>query len=293
MDINQLKYFKTVADSGKITTAAQNLFVTPPAISSSIAALEQELGVKLFERSGNRLVLNRQGKIFLQYANHILESVADARGDLMESLGEGARSVVVGATSSCIFADLFSDFMKDHPQIPLTSSTIPLRHINSAGLNLRFSFLFAAETEPPAEYAARCQNLFLFEDAPALMLNPEHPLAKKEFVTVEELSGKELIWPRTNYGMKNLFLKEFDSRRLPPPRFTYHHYHTVHTAVQKNVGMALMTLRCQSSMNQNFVFLPVKTELCRWKHHLFWRSDHALTPEDNAFLDFVKKYYSI
>lgn len=292
MDINQLKYFKTVAEAGKISVAAKLLFVTPSAISASILALEKELGVKLFDHWQNRLRLNRQGRIFLQYADHILESVADARGDLMESLGEEEKTVVVGATSIGVFPDLFAGFVKAHPEIKLTSSTVPLRHINSAGLNLRFSFLFAAETEPPAEYTSRCQSLALFEDGPCLMVHPEHPWAKRDCLELRELSGKALIWPRTNWGLKTVLLKEFSSLRLPPPVFGYHHYETAKALVQNNSGAVLTTLHNQNSLNRPFVFVPIRSS-CRWKQLILWRGDQKLTEEDTVFLDFVKKEYNL
>ena len=62
----QLHYFKAVATICKIADAAESLFVSAPALSTSIARLEKELGVKLFDRAGNRITLNAQGKIFLR-----------------------------------------------------------------------------------------------------------------------------------------------------------------------------------------------------------------------------------
>lgn len=64
MELMQLKYFKTVAEAGKISDAAQALFISAPALSTSIARLEKELGVALFDRTNNRIILNRQGQIF-------------------------------------------------------------------------------------------------------------------------------------------------------------------------------------------------------------------------------------
>lgn len=69
MELLQLKYFKTVAEIGKISDAAQALFISAPALSTSVSRLEKELGVKLFDRTNNRVILNRQGEIFLRYVN--------------------------------------------------------------------------------------------------------------------------------------------------------------------------------------------------------------------------------
>jgi DNA-binding transcriptional LysR family regulator len=67
MELQQLKYFKAVAHFGMIADAAQSLFISAPALSTSISRLEKELGVKLFDRTGNRITLNPQGQIFLKH----------------------------------------------------------------------------------------------------------------------------------------------------------------------------------------------------------------------------------
>lgn len=61
MELLQLKYFKTVAETGTISEAAKALFISAPALSTSISGLETEMGMDLFERTNNRIILNRQG----------------------------------------------------------------------------------------------------------------------------------------------------------------------------------------------------------------------------------------
>lgn len=293
MDINQLKYFKAVADSGKITSAARELFISPAAISASIVALEQELNVELFHRTGNRLSLNRQGKIFLDYVNYILESVADAKTDLKESLNDRKKSIIVGTTSPGIFADVFCSFTEKHPEIPLVTASIPLRYINSAGLNSRFSFLFSTESETPQAYADACERLKLFEDRPALMVHPDHPFAKKEAIAAEDLSEQTLIWPRTNHGMKEIFLREFSSRFLAPPVFASQDIQTAHALVKSNLGVALMTCRSKNILTGDLLFLPIDLPSCTWNQMLYWKKDHVFSEEDTIFLNFIKKRYSL
>ena len=74
MELLQLKYFKTVAEIGKISAAAESLYISAPALSTSIARLEKELGVQLFDRSNNRIELNRQGHILLRYAKQVFST---------------------------------------------------------------------------------------------------------------------------------------------------------------------------------------------------------------------------
>lgn len=293
MELNQLKYFKAVADSGKITSAAKELYLSPAAISSSIAALEQELDVELFHRTGNRLTLNRQGTIFLDYANHILESVSDAKSDLLESLNDRKKNIVIGATSTGIFSDFFCDFARRHPDIPLTISQIPLRYINSAGLNSRFSFLFSTETETPKAYANACNCIQLFTDSPSLLVHPDHPLAKKDRILPEDLLGRTLIWPRVNHGLKDLFLRAFAAQYLPQPVLSIQHLEPTYAMVKNNLGIALLSVHSKNIITNDLVHIPVELANCSWKQNLYWKKDMVLSAEDKIFIDFVKVYYSV
>ncbi len=293
MEINQLKYFKAVADLGKITAAAAELYVTPPTISTSISTLEQELDMQLFHRTGNRLILNRQGEIFLEYVNYILDSVADAQNDLRESLNDRKNSVIVASSSANLFADLFCDFTVTHPDIPLTTSNIHPRDITSAGINSRFSFLLASEQEAPRAYTDHCESLCLFEDAPALLMHPEHPLAHKEKISPQELCGKKVVWPRINHGLRDQVLAEFESLHLPPPELVLHSHQTALTMVKKNVAPALYTTHGSATLTAGLRLIPLDMPSCHWQVMLYRRKNHNLTEEDLLFLDYIKKYYSV
>lgn len=82
MKLTQLQYFKTVAEMGKISLAAKKLYVSAPALSIAIANLEKELGVKLFDRGNNRIVLNEQGKAYLRHVNQILGDLSQAKEEI-------------------------------------------------------------------------------------------------------------------------------------------------------------------------------------------------------------------
>ena len=78
MKMTQLLYFKTVAEDGRISVAAKKLFVTAPAVSIAITNLEKELGVQLFDRIKNRLILNEYGVAYLQYVNRVFDDLSQA-----------------------------------------------------------------------------------------------------------------------------------------------------------------------------------------------------------------------
>ena len=88
MKLTQLQYFKAVAETGKISLAAKKLYVSPPALSIAIGNLKSELGVKLFDRSNNRIVLNEQGKVYLGYVNQILSDLSVANQKMQDTKQE-------------------------------------------------------------------------------------------------------------------------------------------------------------------------------------------------------------
>lgn len=88
MKLTQLQYFQAVAETGKISLAAKKLYVSAPALSIAIANLEKELGVKLFDRTNNRIELNELGRVYLGYVNQILSDLTEANQIMQEAKRE-------------------------------------------------------------------------------------------------------------------------------------------------------------------------------------------------------------
>jgi DNA-binding transcriptional LysR family regulator len=82
MELTQLAQFKAIAESKTMTEAAESIHISQPALSASLRNLENELGVRLFERSRNRIVLNEAGKLALLHAARIVEQAEDMKTEL-------------------------------------------------------------------------------------------------------------------------------------------------------------------------------------------------------------------
>src|SRR5947209_13349606 len=97
MDFDQLNSFLEVAKYNSFSRAAEKCFRTQPAISSQIRALEEELGAKLFDRSGGRVSLTAPGKAFQRYAEKMMESKRQIIASLAEMERVPRGEIVVGA----------------------------------------------------------------------------------------------------------------------------------------------------------------------------------------------------
>lgn len=98
MDITALEYFKIIAESGSLTKAAQQLHITQPAMSAMLKKLEEELGVELFDRSPNRIHLNKAGEVALVHVHAILRNVEQLKADVLSAAGRSRLSPSPSAT---------------------------------------------------------------------------------------------------------------------------------------------------------------------------------------------------
>lgn len=105
MDLNQLHYFTVVAETENITKAAQKLYITQPALSRAIARLEAELGIKLFDRKTNALILNDNGQLFLKHVTMGLDAINSGVYAIRQK--NTNRQILV---SNYVFLDSFAAF---------------------------------------------------------------------------------------------------------------------------------------------------------------------------------------
>ena len=125
MNVNQIEQFLDIAATGNMSRSAERLHLAQPALSRSLGRLEQELGVRLFDRMGKRVILTAQGQCFLEYANSILDTIHNARRALSED-AELEGCLHIGTLESlCFFRlpGLMHQFRLEHPKVSLRVTT--------------------------------------------------------------------------------------------------------------------------------------------------------------------------
>ena len=122
MDIRQLRYYIAVVEEGNISSAARSLHVSQPPLSSSMQSLEEELGVRLFDRGPRKIVLTDAGKALYGRAQ-VLVNMFDSVREEISSLGEGSRGTLRIGMVSSLSRDMVSGwlraFSKRFPQIAI------------------------------------------------------------------------------------------------------------------------------------------------------------------------------
>src|SRR5260370_10435280 len=123
MENFRLKVFRTVDDNLNFRQAAEALYLTQPAVTLQIKALEEELGVPLFDRTENRVALTEAGRILLKHAKKVETLTAVARQELARLVGEEEGDLSAGASTTIaqyLLPKLIGEFRSLNPKIRLS-----------------------------------------------------------------------------------------------------------------------------------------------------------------------------
>lgn len=123
MDLRRIRTFVTVAELGTVSKAAEQLHVAQPALSRHIASLEDEFGVKLFDRVGRRIVLTSEGEQLLSDCHGLLNS-ARALGERAQMLRRGDVGVLRVSTTPHLIEGIFPDFLRHFAKPTRTSRSV-------------------------------------------------------------------------------------------------------------------------------------------------------------------------
>ena len=291
MELQQLKYFKMVAEVGKISDAAEMLFISSPALSTSISRLEKELGVALFDRTNNRIALNQQGQIFLRYVKQIFSDLDSAKSELRQSVMLQGKHASVACVSSTQWVDMITNFSQEYPGFSLLCTSVNRSELVRNGLSAQHSFLLAAEDDIPPAYEDKLDSVPLFADHPMVMVHPEHPIAKKDAVDLNDLLNETIFLPLQDYPLYEHLVRVFEDSGVPfPAGNAYSHLATQQMAA-KGLGVAFATLHTAKTPALPLRYVPISNPYQPWVSRLYWRKGHMFTSDELIFKSFVEDYY--
>lgn len=291
MELQQLKYFKTVAAIGKISDAAEALFISAPALSTSISRLEKELGMKLFDRSSNRITLNAQGQIFLKHVNQIFANLESAKQELNQSLLHQGPHISLVSINTLMWVNLIASFTAEFSQYTLSCSSISVSQFAENGFSAQHNFLLAYDCEIPPTYAEKLDSVFLFRAAPTVMVHKDHPLAQKEVLDIRELMNERLFLSMPSSSMYERLQQLFALHDLPFPADNFYSYMVRQKMVAENKGVSFFSQHPGYNAHPNIRYIPLIDPFTPWNARLYWRKERPLTQEEIAFRDFTREFY--
>jgi len=191
MHTGQLTGFVEIARRRRLGRAANELFITQPALTARIQRLEAELGVPLFLRTPAGMRLTDPGRAFLPYARRALDAIDEGRRVVAELAAGTAGHLAIGAAPAVgtyVLPALLKRFADEHPRVRLTVRTGHSEEI--------LGMVLADDVEIGLVRALRHPAIAstpLYEDALVLVANPGHRFARRRAIRAEELADVELI----------------------------------------------------------------------------------------------------
>ncbi|BAY43379.1 transcriptional regulatory protein LysR family [Scytonema sp. HK-05] len=286
MNLNQLKYFLVVAETGSFTKAAERLFITQPSLSVGIQKLEENLGVKLFERGKKYVLLTSAGKYFMEKAQDILNQFEAVKTELRytHDTDNTLKLGILHTLPIVPLAKLISSFSKVYPDIiieQLSGDMVELQNwLEIGAIDLAISVIKDKEDRKTAQ--------ILFQENYVVAIAKEHPLAKKKSLFFSELHGLPYI-DQTRCEVRGDLQRLFVERFIYP-KITYQVVDDEIANALVALGIGLAVVPTHSSM-PGIVHLPFSDLNLIRQVVLACRSEQNLKTV-NLFQEFSTLYFT-
>lgn len=238
MELNQLKYFKKVAQEGSVTRAAQELFISQSTLSQCLSRLEESIGCPLFmHQPGRPMQLNEAGKVLEEVVDRVL---FDLEQGIEQVRKVGLRCNTQVSIASSVY-DICNQILLDvFDQIPGIKVSQQMTSVNSlTGLLLNNEVDFSLSPCPLIDPKLDCYPLYVEESLAAV--GPDHPFYGRKYITLEELKKEKFI---CNYAEADrLFLEMLFDDDHADIVMESNEPSTINNLVEKGVGIAFVPAR--------------------------------------------------
>jgi Transcriptional regulator len=291
MNLLHLRYFRTLAKTEKMSQAAQTLHIAPPSLSLTISRLEKELGVSLFDRVGNRIKLNENGKEFYSCVDEIFIKLDNTIEKLSENANQKKKFLSVATTSPNMWCPMFEQFTNKYPDISIKQNVVRLANLNVSDLETKYDFIMTSPTD--LDYKNLNMETIYDDDYPVLLVNKNSHLAKKNSVKFSEVKDERFIALSDGFSSRKLFDDFCLLAKVKPTIVLECDYIMRARMIQNNVGVvAMATARVRMDKEYaNIRVLNITEPKYTRTQALFWSKKRNLSKASCYFKNFVKEFF--
>jgi len=288
--LKQLRAFCQVARLGSVSRAAEALYLSQPAVSLQLSALERELGLGLFERHGRRLNLSREGQELYELARPLVDGLDGLDGAFRERLrGLDAGELNIAAGTSTILyllPELVGRYRERYPEVRLRLHNVTgkdgLDRVRSDAVDLAVGSMLDVPND--IDYAP----VYRFE--PMLIMPVGHPLAEKSSLSLSDLSPYGLILPPKRLTTYRLIDLVFQQHKVPyEVALEVGGWEVIKQYVAMGLGISIVTSICLTDADRERL---VSRSVAEWfpsrSYGALIRKGKYLSPAARAFVDMVK-----
>ena len=288
--LKPLRAFCQVARLGSISRAAEALYLSQPAVTLQLQALERELGVRLLERSGRRLSPTREGALLYEMARPLVEGLDNLAATFREQVrGLDAGELNVAAGSSTILyllPGIVDAFRREHADVRLSLHNVT----GAGGLDLLRSDAVDLAVGSMLDVPADLSYTPVYSFEPMLIMPPDHPLAERTDLSLEDLSPYGLILPPKRLTTYRLIDLVFQQNRVPyTVALEVGGWEVIKQYVAMGLGISIVTSICLTEADHQRL---ATRSLARWfpsrSYGIVMRKGKFLSTQARAFVELIK-----
>ncbi|MEO8366559.1 MAG: LysR family transcriptional regulator [Pseudoxanthomonas sp.] len=288
--LKPLRAFCQTVRLGSVSRASEALYVSQPAITLQLQALERDLGVGLFERNGRRLAPTREGQLLYELAQPLVESLDGLEGSFREKVrGLDAGELNIAANSSTILyllPKIVEHFRAQHPDVRLTLHNA----VSADGTDLLRSDAVDLAVGSMLDVPADLSYAPVYRFEPLLIAPPEHPLIKQRTLKLEDLSPYGLILPPRRVVTYRLVDLVFQQNRVPyTVALEVGGWEVIKQYVAMGMGISIITSICLTDADRGRL---AARSLSAWfptrSYGVVVRKGKYLSPQARAFIELIK-----
>lgn len=274
MDLHALRQFLVIARLEHLSRAAEELRVAQPSLSRTIARLEAELGAPLFDRGG-RLRLNESGRLFRDHVERALGELEEGQRAVAEAAREGVGGVRLASETFLTVTGPLGAYKQAHPDIDVQLHQMAAAEMHRA-LHAREIDLCVTSQPIPGD---GLESVHLHDEQVWLAAPPDHPLAARDSVTVEELRDEPFVISRPGHWQRRLLDHLFAAANLTP-RIVCQGDEPAATAALVGAGMGLTLVPAvarTADLSMPVAWIAIDAPSCRRTLTLHSRSGGRLS----------------
>ena len=240
ISLRQLQVFESVARNLNHSRAAEELYLSQPAVSMQIKQAESAVGLPLFEQVGKKLHLTAAGSEFLHYARSMLQLMLEMESvfDEMKGLERGQLSISVVSTANYFMPQLLAKFIQAHPKIQVSLSVANrdavIRQLTENNADL------AIMGQPPQGTDMRADAFM--QNPLVVIAAPAHPLAHARKIQPKQLANETFLLREQGSGTRGVVERFFASHNLAlPAHMEMDTNEAIKQSVQAGMGIGIIS----------------------------------------------------
>lgn len=285
MNTLQLTYFLKVCETGQISKASRELFISQPSLSQTIKSLEKELGTELFSRNSNSITLSENGKIFRGYAETALTALSDAHKAIQDNMGASSTIKLSYRAATGMLPGIVTEFKEKFPDIQLIINQADIKDSSAEADLYVFASDFAINNN--------CSITLLTEDC-LIGMSVDNPLTKEKIISPEMLKKETFLTLQGNTPLSRLTHSLCEKGGFyPKVSLELDTREIIFSMISIGAGVALIPQKTWAPLINNSEIALRRLSTTTMRHIILqWKNSAYFSKGMELMIDFLKKSFA-